>query len=621
MLTMRLLSSVWRDICRLAMVIPLFALLTGCGGGGVDTSGVTPGSGPVGMSSAGAVAKDPVSAALPSLPASDVVVPRTSAGLQKVVITLRGMASKDADADKVQEALKGAASLVKAKGGTVGYPLPFIGALSAELPDSGVDALRADPRVAFVEPDLPVQCLATELENSWGVARMGCPAVFSQGNKGTGVRVAIIDTGIDYTHPDLRDAYAGGYDFYSNDSDPMDEFWHGTHVAGIVGARANDTGAIGVAPECRLYGLKCCGKDGGGSFGAVVAALQWCVDNKMQVANISLGSGGYPGQYVENACAAAQAAGVVLVAAAGNSGMAASPGGSTVIYPAAFTTCISVAAVDGSDNRAGFSSTGPRVDVAAPGAGIYSCLPGPSYGYLSGTSMASPHVAGVMALALKRGYTPAQARARLFSTALDLGAVGRDEHYGYGRVQADRLIEPGDTLPSVNIVSPTAGSDLSPNALVTFTATASDAEDGDLTSRVVWTLGNQSVAKPSFSIRLPIGTYTATATVTDRAGQRSSASVSVVVRNHSPSLVITSPSSGSSFRLHQAITFTAVASDKEDGDITRSIIWFRNGTRIGNGGRLVLRTLPLGTFTINAQVTDSSRQAGAVASVQVKVTR
>lgn len=593
--------------------------LAGCGTGGLDaTRPESAANGPISRMVTPSTPADPLAASLPTLsPMGDSPLP--APGLQKVVITLRDAAGKSADSREMYEALKSAEVSVLEKGGNVTGAFPFIGAIAADLSERGVAELRQDPRVAYVEPDLPVQAEASEIDSCWGVARVGGPSVIARGNRGAGVRVAIIDTGVDYTHPDLRDAYAGGYDFFSNDADPMDEHWHGTHVAGIVAARANGTGAVGVAPECRLYALKVCGANGAGSFSAIVAALQWCVNNGIQVANVSLGSTAHPGQYVENAFNAAQSAGVVVVAAAGNSGTT-DGSGNTVTYPGAFASCICVAAVDAKNGRVGFSGSGPRVDVAAPGAGIYSCTPNGGYGTFSGTSMASPHVAGVMALALKRGYSPLQARARLLATALDLGAAGRDPLYGNGLVRADLLVEAGNTVPSVSITSPVAGASLPQGKVVTFSARAVDVEDGDLTSRIVWSVDKQIFAQPSVSLRLTDGSHVATATVADRAGVKSSSTVQITLRNQVPVLTVTSPRNGASFRKGAPITFSASAIDAEDGDVSRNIVWNTAGRRLGTGPRVTCSTLPVGTNTVMVQITDSTRTSGAAQAVRVTIT-
>jgi len=329
-------------------------------------------------------------------------------------------------------------ALVRGHGALIKYSYHLVPAIAASIPEPAIQGLLRNPNVTRIDPDIKVYAIDAELDNSWGVKRIGAGTVHDGGNKGTGIKVAIIDSGIDYTHEDLDGRYAGGYDFVNDDTDPMDDAGHGTHVAGTVAAEDNGVGVVGVAPEALIYGLKVLGPDGSGDYSDVIAALQWAVDNGMEVTNNSYGSSGDPGPSVKAAFDNAAAAGILHVCAAGNSGNPRGRG-DNVIYPARYASCIAVAATDKSDKRARFSSTGPDVGVAAPGVSINSTLLGGGYGTKSGTSMASPHVAGTAALVLVAypSWTNAQVRAQLQGTADDLGDPGLDPEYGYGLVDAD----------------------------------------------------------------------------------------------------------------------------------------------------------------------------------------
>jgi len=227
---------------------------------------------------------------------------------------------------------------------------------------------------------------------------------------------------------------------------------------------------------------------GSGSWSSVAMGIDWAVNNGMDVINMSLG-GASSSQAVADAVARAEAAGVLVVASAGNSGCC-----NTVGYPAAYDGVLAVAAVDSIEMRASFSSTGSQVDLAAPGVGIRSTVPTGScslcdpsgYASLSGTSMAAPHVAGVGALLRSRGWSAMEAASHMTTTAVDLGAPGFDTEYGYGRVDALAATGgappappppplPTDTVaPVVAITSPTNGSSVAKRANVTIQATASD---------------------------------------------------------------------------------------------------------------------------------------------------
>ena len=327
---------------------------------------------------------------------------------------------------------------VRGLGGEVRDSFHIVRAVSARVPAAAIPILERHPLVKTVELDGMFYAIGheSELNNTWGVKHIGAGDVHHNGIVGSGIKIAIVDSGIDYNHPDLAGNYAGGYDFVNNDGDPKDDNGHGTHVAGTAGALLNDAGVVGAAPSVSLYGLKVLSASGGGSFSNVIKALDWAVANGIQVANHSYGSGSNPGSIVQAAFDNSAAAGVLHIAAAGNSG---SCGGSnnTVGYPARYASVVAVAATDKNDKRPCFSSTGPDVELSAPGVSINSTVPGGGYASWNGTSMASPHVAGVAALVMAAGETSAAAvRQILRDTAKDIGAGGKDNHYGYGLVQA-----------------------------------------------------------------------------------------------------------------------------------------------------------------------------------------
>ena len=233
-------------------------------------------------------------------------------------------------------------------------------------------------------------------EMPWGVVRVGAAKAWERTGAGAGVRVAVIDTGIDFSHSDLAPNYKGGYNAIDSDKKPMDDHGHGTHVAGTIAAAADDRGVVGVAPNASLYAVKVLDKDGGGNLTSIIKGILWCAQNKMHVANMSLGSP-VGSLFMRMAVSYAKARGVVIVAAAGNSG-------GSVGYPGAYGATIAVAASDSNDAVAKFSSRGKEVDFIAPGVDIKSTLPGGRYGRFSGTSMATPHVAGLAALAIAQGH-------------------------------------------------------------------------------------------------------------------------------------------------------------------------------------------------------------------------
>ena len=283
--------------------------------------------------------------------------------------------------------------------------------------------------------------------------------------------VAVIDTGRPNA-PDLAANIKGG-NYVTPGASPQDDNGHGTHVAGIIAAVDNTLGVIGVAPRASLYAVKVLDDAGVGSYSDVISGLQWAVSNGMQVVNMSFGGPDYAP--LRAAITAASNAGIVLVAAAGNSG----PGANTVGYPAKYPEVIAVAATDSANTVASFSSRGPEVELAAPGVSILSTYFGVSYATLSGTSMASPHVAGAAALVIGSGIKDTngdglvndEVRAILDGTAHDLGAAGRDTAYGYGLVDALAAVSASGTRPPAVTTKPATsltGSSATLNGLPAF---------------------------------------------------------------------------------------------------------------------------------------------------------
>jgi hypothetical protein len=514
-------------------------------------------------------------------------------------------------------------ALIRAFGGDIDHVFSIVPGVSAEIPESAIFGLSKNPKIVSIEPNLEVYSIG-EIDSTWGVNHIGAGEVHAGGNTGAGVKVAVLDSGINYNHTDLDANYKGGWDFVNNDDDPMDDNGHGTHVAGTIAAEANGVGVVGVAPDAELYALKVLGADGSGYFSWVVEALEWCMLNGIQVTNASLGSSSNPGDFVENAYIAANAAGIINISSAGNEGKR-NARGDNVGYPGAYASVVAVAATDINDNRASFSSTGPDVEISAPGVNILSTYQD-GYGTGSGTSMASPHVAGVAALMIKAGITsPDAIRSALQETAIDLGTPGRDWLYGYGLVDAAAAVggtTPVNQSPVVTITAPADGSTFDEGTSVTFTGTANDAEDGTISSTISWSTQDGPLGTgESVTTVLGLGTHTITATVTDSGGLPGSDSITVTIeavsQNQSPAVTITAPADGSSFDEGTSVTFSGTATDAEDGDLSSSISWTSSIDGVIGAGSSFSNTLSVGIHTITASVTDSG---GASASDSITVT-
>jgi subtilisin family serine protease len=395
----------------------------------------------------------------------------------------------------------GEQALVQAAGGRLKYSYQLVPAIAANLPAAALNGLRNNPNVTYIEADAQVTAFDTELDNTWGVKQIGAGDAHLEDPPivGSGVLVAVLDTGIDTTHPELSGAIApGGHDFVNNDADPTDDNGHGTHVSGTIAAAMGNGGVVGVAPGASILPLKVLDASGSGSFSDVVAALQQAVAAGARVTNSSFGSTSDPGTTVSNAYAAAAAAGIVNVAAAGNSGNCAGKNNS-VGYPARYSSVIAVAATNASDGRPCFSSTGPDVELAAPGVSILSTVPG-GYAVYSGTSMASPHVAGAAALLISAGIT--NVRAVLDSTARDLGAKGRDTLYGYGLVDVMAAL---GTQPVTQPPPPPPGSDGGDLSVSSPTYTWSGGKDGKKNLKISLTVtdgSHQAVSGATVTVKV-----------------------------------------------------------------------------------------------------------------------
>jgi subtilisin len=243
----------------------------------------------------------------------------------------------------------------------------------------------------------------------------------------------VIDTGIDCTHPDLKCDFGAGTNIVDPTAAPMDDNEHGTHVAGTI-AGLGVGGPIGVAPKATLIPVKVLDAQGSGSLSDIIKGINWAAKNRVDVINMSLG-GPTGSAALARSIKQALAAGVVIVAAAGNSG----PDPDTVGFPGGYPGVIAVAASDSNDGVASFSSRGDAVAFIAPGVDITSTVPGGGTAKLSGTSMASPHVAGLAALAVERGARGADGvRAAFAAAATKLPGLARTEQ-GAGMIDAAKL--------------------------------------------------------------------------------------------------------------------------------------------------------------------------------------
>ncbi len=339
------------------------------------------------------------------------------------------------------------------------------GSVIAEIPQLGIQVVKipygkalakagnykSERAIEFCEPDFVAYAIGTPNDpyfgSQWGMTKIQAPDAWDVTTGQSAVRIAILDTGVDQDHQDLASKIVANKNFTTS-STVDDRYGHGTHVAGIAAAATNNgLGVAGVGYSCSIMNVKVLDDNGSGYYSWIANGITWAADNGAKVISMSLG-GSSGSSTLQSAVNYAWSKGVVLVAAAGNNGNTAAT------YPAYYANCIAVAATDQNDMKASWSSYGSWVDVAAPGVEILSTLPNhtnkigaSNYGSLSGTSMATPHVAGLAGLiwASSYGTSNTDVRSRIESTCDPITGTGA--YWQYGRINAYRAVAPPDTEP------------------------------------------------------------------------------------------------------------------------------------------------------------------------------
>ncbi len=484
--------------------------------------------------------------------------------------------------------------------------------------EAAARAYSADPNVVFAEPDYRVH--ASLVPNDpyysyeWGMPKISAPTAWSTTTGSSGVTIAIVDTGVDSSQPDLAGRVVAGYDFVNSDANPADDNGHGTMCAGVIGANGNNArGVAGMDWAARLLAIKVLDSTGSGYLSTVAQGITYAADSGARVISMSLG-GASGSTTLQSAVDYAYGKGCLLVAASGNDGR------STLSYPAAYPSVVAVGATDRNDALASFSNYGAAQDVVAPGVSIATSAMGGSYVYFSGTSAATPFVAGLagLLLAANPALTNAAVESAIRAGAKDLGSAGWDSRYGWGRIDAARTLAAIGT-PADTVTISSAGASPNPATLgqsVTFTSSASDSQSHAITYQ--WSEGATVLSNAqSFSTSLlTAGTHTVTLKATCANGASATQPVSVVVNPVSTDVVTATIVSVSPnpANLWRNITFTGSATDSA-GHAINAYEWSEGTTILSRSAKFSTFTLRRGTHTISFR----ARCASGVWSPKVSV--
>ena len=491
-----------------------------------------------------------------------------------------------------------------------------------------LQALERNPHVRFAELDGEVsgQMIPadTYYASSWHLPKIAAPAAWDVAT-GSGVTIAILDGGVESTHPDLAARIVPGWNFFDNTSNTSDVTGHGTKVAGVAAAIGNNSlGATGGAWNAKIMPMRI--TDASGSityFSTVANALTWAADRGARVANVS-----FIVSHVASVQTAAQymrSKGGVVVASSGNSG--------AYIAHANTPSIITVGGTTSSDARASWSAYGPIVDVTAPGASIYTTARGGAYGSYSGTSFASPLAASVVALMLSANPSlqPSQVDSILASTSDDLGNVGRDDYFGHGRINAGRAVAAAKAATTSDSTAPVVSVSVPSTIVKGITTVSATATDNVGVVRVELYAGTTLVASDtaapySFSwdssaradgpVALQVKAY-------DAAGNVGSKSVSVTVANNStadtvaPVVSVGNPKNGTTVSGTVAVTVSA----SDNVAVTSTSLYIDGALKASGNGALSYSwntRKERGARTVSATARDAAGNSKTV-SVQVTV--
>lgn len=500
-----------------------------------------------------------------------------------------------------------------------------------------IQALERNKQIEYVEPDPVATAIGTANDpyftggNQWYLSKISAPAAWDLTTGSSEVVVAVLDTGVLASHPDISGKVLPGYDFINNNADATDDNGHGTAVAGLTSASTNNSlGMAAVTWKNPVLPVKVLAANGSGNHSNIANGITWAADNGARIINLSLG-GTSSSRTLRNAVNYAWNRNVILVAAAGNNG------NDTAFYPAAYNNVVAVSATNSSDGRPSWSNYGSYVDVSAPGASILTLHGATGYAWWNGTSFSSPIASGVVAL--MASANPALSNAAIVDALLknsdDIGDPGYDVYFGHGRVNAQRAvaavwISPSvdTTAPVVSIDSPTAGASVSGLVEVSLSAT-----DNVGVTRVELYIdgvlyGESASSSASFSwetTNTTDGSYSLEARAYDAANNVGSTAITVKVQNSvveddvAPLATIISPTDGS--QLNGGSVKVSVSSSDNVG-VTKVELYI-NGALFGTSTsdsptfNWKIRRIPSGAHTLQAYAYDAAGNIGSSSLVTV----
>ncbi len=522
------------------------------------------------------------------------------------------------------------------KGRRIGRSNLYIVDLPGNGSEKAIAALLAKhPQLKFAEQDQRVAPAFAANDpyvgSEWHLGKIGADIAWDSA-QGSNITIAILDSGVDASHPDLSARMVAGWNFYDNNADTSDVNGHGTAVAGASAATSNNgQGVASVAGQARIMPVRIADANAYAYWSTVAQGLTWAADNGARVANISY-VGVAASSTVQSAANYMKSKGGLVVVAAGNNGIDEGFAPTTSMIP--------VSATDSNDVKTSWSSYGNFVAMSAPGQTIWTTVRGGGYQAWWGTSLASPVVAGVVGLMMsaKPGLTSTQVESLLFATAVDLGAAGRDAYYGYGRVNAAAAVQASlaaqavDTQPPTSAISAPLGNSSVTGVIPIDVSTSDNIGVSKVELRVNGTTVATDTAGPfGFSwdsTRVANGINTLVAVAYDAAGNSTASSaVSVNVANNvpvdstAPLLSIANPADGS--RVSGTLAISTVASDNSGAaGITQQLFVDGKLVASGSGGNLSYswntRKATAGSHSIQATASDA---AGNKTTTLIAVTK